>query len=144
MSPFAILLRVLLSISLVLNGMGTAVAATRMLVDHAATSVARTVVATTEVVATLPCEQHHGMAAAVSEGPAPIAAADTGAVKTKHPTPDCCKSGKCGCACLQATPAALLVMSLPQAVIARGAGVRAMKPEHASPALPQLIRPPIG
>ena len=38
MSPFALLLRMLLSLSLILDGTGTAVAATRMLVEHVTTS----------------------------------------------------------------------------------------------------------
>jgi hypothetical protein len=51
MSPFAILLRVLLSLSLILNGTGTAMAATRMLIDHAATSATKPVETTANVAA---------------------------------------------------------------------------------------------
>ena len=144
MSPFAILLRVLLSLSLILNGTGTAMAAPRMLIDHAATSATKPVEATANVATAAPCHHHAGMAANAHEASAGIADGANKAVKSQQPASDCCKSGICGCACLQATPAVVAAVSLPAAVVGRDAGAWVIMPKHASPALAHLIRRPIG
>lgn len=144
MTPFAILLRVLLSLSLILNGTGTAMAATRMLIDHAATSATEPVDATANVAVAAPCHHHAGMAANAHEASTAIADDANKAVKSRHPPRDCCKSGNCGCACLLATPAVVAVVSLPAAVVGRDANAWVVMHGHASPTLAHLIRPPIG
>lgn len=141
----AILLRVLLSISLILNGSGYAMAATHMQMGHggAAASVAEPEAPDSVSAAEAPCQQHHSGASG------PVAqlsdtTSDTAAVKSEHPSPDCCKSGACRCACVHQAQVAIPADSLDGAVIEHAGVMHPLKPGHAAPALPHLIRPPIG
>jgi hypothetical protein len=144
MSPFPLLLRILISISLILDGTGTAVSATRMLVEHAATTHSMPVQANVKVTATRPCHQQDNRVVAAEMADAAMADMPGAAIKSSHRTTDCCRSGDCGCACLQATPASMVALTLPRAVMNHVAIASPRNPGHASPALPHLIRPPIG
>jgi hypothetical protein len=132
-SPFALLLRVLLSLSLILNGSGYAWAATQMQLAHGD-------VAHDTAPATRGCHEH-GMAATKSNVPA---AADVHTSKPGYPAPDCCRSGKCVCASMQPTSLTLASLSLRQPEIYRIIGAPAIRVGHASPLLAHPIRPPIG
>lgn len=59
-------------------------------------------------------------------------------------SPDCCESGACRCACMHQSQAAVIAMTVIIPAIEHADSVRPMPPAHASPALPHLIRPPIG
>ena len=141
MSIIALLLRILLSISLIFDGAGTALAATRMAIEHAATPTSKPVEAAADVAATGSC--HHHDKGAMSGMPSPVNMAKNTGKSSQHVT-DCCKSGQCGCACLQATPTETVALSLHTAVLNQVASDSPIKPGHPSPALPNLIRPPIG
>jgi hypothetical protein len=140
MLSFPLLLRMLISISLILDGTGTAVSATRMLVEHAATTHSMPVHAN----ATRPCHQQDNRVVAAEMTDAAMADMPATAVKSSHRSNDCCRSGDCGCACLQATPASMVALTLPHAVLSQVAIASPMIPGHTTPALPHLIRPPIG
>src|SRR3546814_15468258 len=58
--------------------------------------------------------------------------------------PDCFESGPCRCACLHHGQFAPMTMVASAAIIGHTDSVRPMFSVHASPALPHLIRPPIG
>src|SRR4249919_2246217 len=98
MSIGSILLRVLLSVSLILNGVTTAAAATHM---HAAqtdkqAALAEQSTAAQVVAEEMPCHGHHQATATHDES---AVAVDPAPGKSKHPSPDCCKSNSCSCAC---------------------------------------------
>ena len=144
MSTWPALLRVLLSIGLILNGSGYAVASTHMQMGYMAT-VALAPLSTGDpvTVAQPPC-QHHDSGASAPATQLPDAASYTAPAKSTHPSPDCCKSGACRCACVNHAQAGIPAYSFRYAVIEHASAVRPLKPGHVTPALPHLIRPPIG
>ena len=137
MSARVVLLRLLLCVALVFNGAASAMASVQMMqlhaqADDAVASAGMQADAMAE--STLPC--HHGEQAP-EESTAPA--------KTKHPaTPDCCKSNTCTCACVSPVVAMVPTLAFHDVSMADADDVRAMAPGHATPALPHLIRPPIG
>jgi len=146
MSPLRVLLRALLCISLVLNGSGVAVAAIKMQTAHA------TVAMTT----TPPSDSSSGVARAEACHEAPAMAmpavhdhgvtADDGTDTSTctHESPDCCKASTCECNCLQLVQASIATSGIGEPMVVHSTGVPPMKTGHPSPALPHLIRPPIG
>lgn len=137
MKVWPALLRVLVSFALVLNGIGGAVAATRMDIDrmpmleHASPKVEGTV---------MPCHEHPNTQTAghpqqVSSDPLP---------SEKTPTPDCCKAGACTCACAHVTAVTLPSLQRAAPIPNRTPAVQWVPLSHVAPALPHLIRPPIG
>jgi hypothetical protein len=143
MSRVAALLRIILCLALALNGAGSVVAATRM-------ALAPDVVAAPEPATgihamaspTAACHQHHGMDPPVAGG-----ASQDGVEPADHEgapqSPDRCKSS-CDCACMQSTPATVAALKLPTVAVTRVADTRRAAPSRPAPALPHLIRPPIG
>src|SRR3546814_19981290 len=95
MTPWSALLRVLLSLALVLNGVGGAIAATRMQADQPLTA------QTTAPQARgtqMPCHEHHVVQQSASGSleqtlPTPVPA--------KSPKPDCFKPQTCTSPCVQ-------------------------------------------
>lgn len=140
MSIRAILLRVLLSVALVLNGATGAAAAVHMPHDDGR-ALAILAAETPEFSsADMPCHQQ----ATEAGGKAPLAADDSVPSESKHSTPDCCKSSSCNCDCVQAAqapPASVFVHTL---LVDHSQSVRPLLLGHPSPALPHLNRPPIG
>lgn len=137
-SSLALLLRVLLSITLILNGSGYALAATQVQMAQAA--MAHDAAPTAQHGTARACHEQ-GMAAMTTDAPAN---ADSHTSNSGHPVPDCCKSGKCVCAAAQPTSLTLASLSLREAGIYRAIGVPAIRVGHASPLLAHPIRPPIG
>jgi hypothetical protein len=129
----ALLLRLLLSLALVLNGTVPAMAAVRMQLAAGAE-------ATSAPHAQAPC--HDGGAMAASSG-MDHGAATPPTEKSPQKAPDCCKGG-CTCACMQPAQAPPPAGMLPMTAAAPTPGVRRLVLGHANPALPHLIRPPIG
>lgn len=141
MSASAALLRLLLSLVLVLNGIGTVAAFARMAgaMDGAAGA-------------------HH--AAASKPALAKHCAHDAGAEATDlhaghgnmpasppcgdHATPDCCDSSACGCACAQSGSGALFAIAQLPPVFPHGDPAPPPSTGHAAPVLALAIRPPIA
>ena len=133
-------LRLLLSLVLVVNGIGTSVAATRMAFEHATHSSAPSQHKAHRTQPTVASSCHH------SEQPAPssksgLSVGDTSPAKS--PVPDCCKS-KCEGACLQGTVAAIMTSLIPAFPVERVADVPTISQAHPAPVLSDPNRPPIG
>lgn len=148
MTPWSVLLRVVLSVVLVLNGAGTAAASVTMMqttMPENAAATAQGVQESSAMQAGMPC---HGMAQTAVTAASPDTAAqapDPAAHgKGKPAAPDCCKSGTCQCACMQAAHAALAAMPAFALVSPHSDVPHPMPAGHADPALPHLVRPPIG
>jgi hypothetical protein len=133
----AILLRLLLCVALVFNGAGAAMASVQMMQMHvdgqAIASVPAKSMAEAEVA--MPCH-HHGQASHENGVHAPS--------KGGHPAPDCCKSNTCTCACANQVAIVVPVIVFHGAMAPHAGNVRPMALGHPAPALPHLIRPPIG
>ena len=143
MSTRAILLRLLLCIALVFNGAASAMASVQMMQMHAdgqgtASVPVPTMVAGAEPA--MPC--HHDGQASHSQDAA--AAATPSKDQQPHQTPDCCKSSTCTCACVHQAAAMVPMLVFQGATLLHVGSVRSMTLGHPAPALPHLIRPPIG
>ena len=143
MSTRAILLRLLLCIALVFNGAASAMASVQMMQMHAdgqgtASVPVPTMVAGAEPA--MPC--HHDGQASHSQDAA--AAATPSKDQQPHQTPDCCKSSTCTCACVHQAAAMVPMLVFQGATLLHVGSVRSMTVGHTAPALPHLIRPPIG
>lgn len=135
MPVWTILLRLLLAVALTFNGVATAAASAHL--GHMG-AVETPAAAKASAAEDPPCHEHHQATAAVDEQPVP-------APQSKgHPSPDCCKSAACRCACVHHAPAAIAALSFGAPIIEHEDSVRSMSSGHAAPALPHLIRPPIG
>ena len=144
MPMLPLLLRVLLSLCLILNGSGYAMASAHMSMGHQESGGAMGQLAADPAdSAQPPCHQLHDAAPQAAEQ-APGSPPDTAAVDSDSPSPDCCKSGACRCACVQHVPATIPVHALGEAAMEHAAIVLPLTLGHAAPALPDLIRPPIG
>lgn len=132
MPAWSLLLRLLLAVALVFNGVEPAVAAV-----HAGHMTAPAVVVEPAPVAdeAMSCE-HHQAGTAKQPQSVPVEEAPA--------SPDCCESGACRCACVHSTPVALIDLGFVAPVIEHVESVRPMTLGHADAALPHLIRPPIG
>lgn len=129
-----ILLRIVLTAGLILNGSGHAEASV-----HAHAGVDRS---TTRSAATCHVElsiKSPGQLMADSG----MAQAKAKEVPPEHPSRDACQAEDCGCA-QQSAAAVISGMHGRDPVIARGRGIGVMASGRASPMLPNLIRPPIG
>ena len=133
-------LRLLLSLVLVLNGIGTSVAATRMALEHAAHSNAPSQhnAHRSQPAAASGC--HHSEQPTTSSKSG-LTFSDTSPAKS--PVPDCCKS-KCEGACLQGSVAAIMTAPIPVFLVERVPNVLINSQAHLAPVLPDLNRPPIG
>jgi hypothetical protein len=129
----SILLRLLLSLSLVLNGSSYAAAAAKMPMEHVAAAHEKS-----KAEEAPPCPGHSDLTAADGQG------AEPGSATHEHDKPECCKSAKCVGACLQHAPVAIVAQWVGPAAIEHSDAVRQIKAAHANPALPHRIRPPIG
>ncbi|KAB8181824.1 CopL family metal-binding regulatory protein [Lysobacter maris] len=133
MSRSSVLLRVLVALMLVLNGIGGTMASARMLVEHEALTKQH---AGTTATTMPPC--HEDMGGMEHDAPATPQAAGHG------DDPDCCNGGQCACECIQhccAMPAPALAGAPPGP---SGTAVHPLSDGHPEPVRPRLIRPPIG
>lgn len=142
MSVWALLLRVLLSVALVLNGATGAAAAVHMQMPHDDGQALPTLVAESPESSSVDMPCHHQATGTSDE--APLAAADPAPAGSKHSTPDCCKSSSCNCVCAHATQAPLASTFIHAPLVDRSQNVRPLLLGHPAPALPHLNRPPIG
>jgi hypothetical protein len=122
MTVSAVLLRVLLSLALVLNGIGSAVAAVHAHAGHADNALVQAMAMTDAA----PCHD---------QTPVPPANDDDG---------DCCHGARCDCTCTApGTPVAAFVL-LPHPGPAIALATHRLDAGHRAPALAHPIRPPIG
>ena len=142
-----LLLRLLLILALTANGTTSAFAATQMQVEYldaATVDASQDQPASVQAVAP-PCHEHPATGTLSTEIVEAVTAGMVdAAVDTDHGSPDCCQSAKCLCACLHNVAATAVSVHLLQVSIDRATSVRILKMGHAEPALPHLIRPPIG
>lgn len=138
----SVLLRVLLSLALILNGSGYAAAS--MHVAGAAFSMAHAESVGDAVPAT--CHEATPMAAHVQHADVDL---DTSMVEHAPGHPgvdggsDCCQSGICECACVHVATAAVAALLTREPPVA-GTPSRSLQLGHPAPALANPIRPPIG
>ena len=144
MSIWSFVLRLCLCAALVFNGAATAAASVHMAGMHgqmgpsgqaAAPEPVRVALADDEG---LPCHTHEAPPQASDSAPGSVDEAPA------SPSPDCCKSGTCRCACLQHGTVAIPVVTITAATVEHVDSVRPMASSHPTPALPHLIRPPIS
>ncbi len=135
MSRFTIGFRVLLGLVLILNGIGNAVASVLMTHSGAVETAA-------SAEAVMDCHgDHEGQAVEAN----PVAGVSQGLTDDpSDPNPSCCESGACQCACMHLSQAAVSLSRAIEIVISHAGAVLPPKAGHAAPALPHLIRPPIG
>lgn len=136
MSPASILLRCLLCLGLIVNGLGSAVAGVRMLELKANTAL-EAAAASPDVAMTMPCHDE-GMAASSDAEPA-VAVQEQGGRDA-----GCCHSSICYCDCLHSVQADI---SVPLLVAARPPQRESVQLTHESympPSLSLLLRPPIA
>ena len=143
MSLPAFLLRLLLCMTLVLNGSGYAVAATQMQLTHMATAEQEhRLVTMAEHDAPVPC--HSKEPAGKESAPAMSPdAVHSGASASQHGSPDNCQA-VCSCDCLQHASLAMMDLMPPASERLNAPSTRRIPAGHAAPALANLIRPPIG
>lgn len=144
MSIRSLLLRLFLSLVLVLDGTATAMAAVHMShVDMPAAASEVASAANADAEGEMPC--HDADQAKVATTAHPDSGGHLhGSPDTDTPSPGCCDSGVCSCACMHPVHAAAVADVVSLASIEHSDSVRPMFSVHASPALPHLIRPPIG
>ena len=142
MSTRAILLRLLLCVALVFNGAASAMASVQLMQMHADGQGTASIPVPTMADAepAMPC--HHNGQASHSQDAA--AAATPSKDQQPHQTPDCCKSSTCTCACVHQAAAMVPMLVFQGATLLHVGSVRSMTLGHPAPALPHLIRPPIG
>jgi len=146
MSFWSILLRLLLGLSLVLNGVTSAAAAIHLPAGHAdmrATAM-ETAKVSPGVAGEMPCHPPSDGGVAVPHQGSPAAIVDVSFASSGHPVPDCCEAGTCRCACVHVAQAIPPDWNLGSPAIHHARSARPLTLAHAAPALPHLIRPPIG
>jgi hypothetical protein len=140
-SVSAVLLRILLSLALILNGVGSAAASVQMAEGmmspepHGMQTVA-------SESGDSSCPEHH--AAAAASGTDQVALHPSPSKNGHHPSPDCCKSFTCGCVCVHACASVPVAVIQAPVIPSHDLGVIPMVDGRPSPTLPHLIRPPIG
>lgn len=131
----------MLSLGLILNGSGYASAAAMPHVPGQARAATANDTPRTE--STAPCPEHGAVTPAQDEKSAASSALhDEG--RYEYGKPGCCSSTGCIATCLQHAPAAIVAPWLGTAVPVHSASVDWADREHASPVLPDRIRPPIA
>lgn len=138
MSAGSLLLRVLLCLVLVSNGITAAVASVHMAAGHAMPAAAAQAASPSP---STPC--HEGGDAGGHDTATPVA--DTPSAADGEPAPpDCCEAQACQCTCVQSVHATVLAWTISSGLPDRARHGRPFASAHAEPALPHLIRPPIG
>lgn len=124
MRLFPVLLRLLLCVAILANGVASAQAGVRMALAHPAAQ------AHAEPAAASPCH-HHGHVAETAPAP-------------RHATGDCCDGHRCDCPCMGTLMQAVAMPAVPQAIAHQPAPDAPAAIDLPTPRLAHLIRPPIG
>jgi len=141
---FPVLLRVLLTLALIANGTGSVFAATRMQLESFNTHAAGIDPVQSEQLAVEACDEHAGMDALAMEANGMPSQMAGDAPVSDDGSPDCCKPGQCMCACMLHGVGGMARVQVMEPLIDRDTTARVLETGHAAPALPHLIRPPIG
>ncbi len=144
-----LLLRVLLCLSLVFNGAGYSFAsghleaAAHTAMEHAAMTIEE---GSTHRMAQAqpPCHDEDGTAATQPASLAPAATLAANTQDPDHSGVDCCQSGSCRCVCVHASVALMLPPAGGALAPMHDAAMQTLVTGAPAPALPHLIRPPIG
>lgn len=139
MTLSGVLLRVLLSLVLTLNGIGGAFAGAQMQLQHAHPGQPTvSTEATADVHADMPeCDQ--GL-----EQIQPVPTATDLAATPDEAVPACCENMVCDCACAQHGSAVVAVSRIGLTMLGHAAALHPLTVGHTAPVLPSLIRPPIS
>lgn len=144
MHLLSLLLRVLLGLCLIANGIGAAQASARMHADRAAAAAAMATGDTGNGGGSAGC---HDGAPAMDAAPLGHGAMADSFTSDQRPAAseagDCCERGACPCACAQPTAAVAVFALVPGALPVRGATPAITALPHTPPRLAHLIRPPI-
>lgn len=138
MKPSSLLLRVLLSAVLILNGIGSAVAGVQMVGAEEVMPAA-----TAADAGTTAAEPSQGACHEDATAIAPDGAAPPGGTGHGEHGADCCQAGMCACHCMQQAQVAFVPPVLASRQFAHSVAVHEMSSAHETPRLPNLIRPPI-
>lgn len=139
------MLRVLLVLTLMANGIGGAFAATRMQVESFGARIAVVDAAQSDALAANdPCDEHVEMDALAMDASATPSHMDSDASDSDSGSADCCKAGQCVCACVLHAVGATVSVQVMESLIDRDTTVQVLSIGHPAPALPHPIRPPIG
>lgn len=143
MSAWSLLLRVLICMTLALNGVATAAMSVHMPgAMTSATSAKQIASPQQQATKEMPCHGHH--AAGATSALDSTTAVDPKPAADGHGKSGCCKSGLCQCACMQGVQAAMTATLPATVMFGRVVSTRTLPLGHAAPALLHLIRPPIG
>lgn len=143
MSASTVLLRVLLSLILVLNGIWTAHASVRLLVETTIPSGKHAIGAAGDAAASHCAGHGSAMAANTHDAGHPDASA-TAPEPCDPAAPDCCQSSACQCASPQVYASLIPDVSQAPLLAAHDRVTAALALAYPAPALPHLIRPPIA
>ncbi|MCB1568830.1 MAG: CopL family metal-binding regulatory protein [Xanthomonadales bacterium] len=145
MTVWSLLIRVILSLSLALNGAATAAVSVSMSMPGMPAASGPTQLESADQGSDdMPCHGHQSTKASSVQIADAISNVDQKPAPDGQPTPDCCKSGLCQCACMYAAQAVLTVAMSTRMMNPQGVSLQTLNLGHASPELPHLIRPPIG
>ena len=146
MSFWSTMLRLILALSILLNGSGFAMAATQGSMSAMdMTHVSQRVAGQRTAQAELGCHrQHMAHTQVVAVATAQLADAGMPPAKAKHAPHDCCKSGLCDCACAYQAQTSHPALVFDHAMGRNRPLMHVMESGHAAPRLPHLMRPPIG
>jgi hypothetical protein len=140
MPAFSTLLRLLLSVILILNGIGTAGAEARMQL-HASSAGGQTIAPAVGKAAEPPCHQNMSVSTAAQSEKS---AMELAGAKSKVPAPGCCEFGTCTCA-LMYPAAGVMASAFVHPLMYSSSIIHSTHVVgHRPPTLPHLIRPPIG
>lgn len=144
MSLASVALRLLLSLCLVLNGLGTVMAAGHVPMFHEAPTMkpGPTTALAGDTVA--PCHGQEAAQPARADTPSAPPGPHHGAAEPDPSVSDCCGFGTCQCACLHLAQAVLPLPAPAALTLVHALSLRPLPLGRAAPALPHLIRPPIG
>ena len=139
MTPAAAMLRLLLGLILILNGIGTAYSGARMQLQHTHTDESAGTIVRTADTHAAKSQCNEGM-----EATHPAAVAEEATPASDAAGPTCCDGATCDCACSQHGSALVLVSGTGSVDSKHVSALHPLVTGHAPPALPSPIRPPIG
>ncbi|GAA5073311.1 CopL family metal-binding regulatory protein [Lysobacter panacisoli] len=135
----AIALRLLLCLTLILNGSGYAVASTQMHLSHLASTAQPAPVAVIKA----PCHETAMEIAATAVDDGAMSDDCAGKANVSH-SQDCCQSSHCNCECLQHVSTATAFIDMVASIPVRAEVAQTLNHDHVQPRLRSPLRPPIA